>query len=161
MTRLLNSGWILTCPDKDIEVPISLPGDVHSALHAAGVIDDPYYRDNELVVDWVNRCEWIMTRDFEVTADQLVLGNCLSLDQVDCVADIIINDQLVRSVESQFIHYHLDVQSYLKVGCNTMKIHFYSAVEEGARRAAEFPFELPHSTNVRLLVMPGGTGISV
>ena len=150
MTQLLNSGWTLTCPDKYFAVPFAVPGDVHSALHLAGVIDDPYFRDNEFAVDWVNRSEWIIERNFEVTESQLANGNCLLLDQIDCVAKISINNKAVASVESQFVRYHFDVHSFLKVGSNTLKIHFYSAVEEGARRAKELPFELPHSANCRL-----------
>lgn len=148
--QLLNDGWSLTSPDGDQHVPFTVPGDVHSALLAAGLIDDPYYRDNELKVDWVNQSEWIIERVFEVSEGDLLLKSLLVLDQVDCIADISINNSLVGSVQSQFIRYVFDVQPQLKVGLNSIKVHFQSAVVVAADKARVFPFELPHSDNCRI-----------
>ncbi len=43
-----DSGWI----------PVDVPGDVHSALIAAGRIPDPFYDRNELECAWVEEREW-------------------------------------------------------------------------------------------------------
>ena len=74
MIKILDSDWTLRpgsdhppdLPDKICETPFSAPDDVHSALLAAGHIDDPYFRDNELAVDWVNRCDWIIERNLSL-----------------------------------------------------------------------------------------------
>ncbi len=44
-----------------------LPGDVHSALLEAGIIEDPYYGDNETKVQWVSEKDWIFKRTFEIS----------------------------------------------------------------------------------------------
>ncbi len=150
MTRKLNDGWTLRQSDGDKPVPFTVPGDVHSALLSAGVIEDPYYRDNELAVDWVNQREWEIQREFEVADYSLAHHSVLVLDQVDCIADVYINDELLGSMQSQFIRYVFDVTGHLTAGRNTLRIHFYSAVRVAAEKAAAFPFELPHSANCRL-----------
>ena len=38
----LSGAWTLTSAEGDVTAPITLPGDVHSALRAAGLIPDPY-----------------------------------------------------------------------------------------------------------------------
>lgn len=148
--QLLNSGWTLTSPDSDHQVPFTVPGDVHSSLLAAGQIEQPYYRDNELAVDWVNQCEWILERRFEVSEDDLELCSLLVLDQIDCIAEVSINNCAVGAAQSQFIRYVFDVKSQLKAGLNTIRIHFQSAVAVAADKAGEFPFELPHTENCRI-----------
>jgi beta-mannosidase len=157
MTIDLNHDWVLRRADKaydvaagnsDISAPFSIPGDVHSALLQAGHIEDPYFRDNEMAVDWVNRCDWTIERTLII--DQPGNHMFLVLDQVDCVADIYINDALVGSVRSQFVRHVFIASSLLLPGKNRLSIHIRSAVREAAQKAAEFPFELPQSDNCRL-----------
>ena len=162
MIKILDSDWTLRpgsdhppelpdkVPDKICDTPFSAPDDVHSALLAAGHIDDPYFRDNELAVDWINRCDWIIERNFEVDQTWRADNTKLVLDQVDCIADIYINNTLVGTTQSQFVRYVFDVGSALKPRLNNIRIHFHSAVKAAAQKAAAFPFELPHSANCRL-----------
>ena len=165
MIKELNSDWTLRQANDSHndhamlqytkDIPFSIPGDVHSALLHAGHIDEPYYRDNELAVDWVNRCEWLIEREFEIELPAPANRSAgkyavLVLDQVDCIADVYLNDTLVGKTESQFIRYAFDVQPCLKHGLNKIHLHFHSAVKVAAQKAAEFPFELPHSANCRL-----------
>lgn len=148
--HLLNSDWSLASPDGQYKVPFTVPGDVHSSLLAAGQIEDPYYRDNEFAVDWVNRSEWIVERDFQISESDLHLSSLLILDQVDCIADISINNVVVGTVQSQFVRYVFDIQLQLKAGLNSIRIHFQSAAAVAADKARDFPFELPHTENCRI-----------
>ena len=61
----LSGAWRLESVDGRMSAEISLPGDVHSALIAAGLIADPYVGRNELDVRWVADADWRLTRDFE------------------------------------------------------------------------------------------------
>ncbi len=49
MTISLNGQWLLACVQRSAiqDLHIDLPGDVHSALYAAGEIPDPYWATNE------------------------------------------------------------------------------------------------------------------
>ena len=42
----------------------SFPGDVHTALLAAGEIPDPYFGENEQAVMWVHDTAWTVERTF-------------------------------------------------------------------------------------------------
>ena len=37
----------------------SVPGTVHTDLLKNKFIDDPYFADNELKLEWIDRCDWI------------------------------------------------------------------------------------------------------
>ena len=43
----LAGPWSLADAERQYVAPITLPGDVHSALLAAGLIPDPYHGRNE------------------------------------------------------------------------------------------------------------------
>ncbi|OED36470.1 hypothetical protein AB833_28105 [Chromatiales bacterium (ex Bugula neritina AB1)] len=150
MIQNLDTNWRLRQPGSEQSIAFAIPGDIHSALLAAGSIEEPYYRDNEFSVDWVNQSAWEIEREFEVTSAALAMNSILILDQVDCIVDVFINNNRVGSLQSQFVRYAFDVGSHLQTGRNTIRIYFHSAVKVAAEKAAEFPFELPHSSNCRL-----------
>ncbi len=145
----LNNDWTLRQADAEKRVPFTIPGDVHSALLLAGEIPEPYYRDNEYAVDWVNRTQWIIERDF--TIDSRYPANLLILDSVDCIADIYVNTRLVGRVQNQFVRYCFDISDAIENGVNTLKIHFLVARDYAARKHSEAPFEVPYlSWNCRI-----------
>lgn len=46
---------------------VEVPGDVHTALLAAGRISDPYWGCNETNVQWVAQADWVFARAFDVS----------------------------------------------------------------------------------------------
>ena len=75
----LNDGWTLEGVDHPVECSFSIPGDVHSALIDASEIPDPYFRDNELAVDWVSCTAWEVSRTFDLPASDTRIFNQLEL----------------------------------------------------------------------------------
>ena len=154
MQLSLNGHWQLSGKDQrsggDLELPMEVPGDVHSALLAAGIIDDPYYRDNEYAVDWVHQSPWQIEKSFSVPAEDLAQYSVLRLDQVDCIASVYLNDSLLGSTSSQFIRYDFDVTAQIKPGANVLRICFDVTADVAAEQARNFPFTLPHSENCRV-----------
>lgn len=133
-------------------VEFAIPGDVHSALLHAGVIDDPYFRDNEYAVDWVNQSGWVVEKQFALTEDQL-LGThvLLILDGIDCVASVWLNGTKLSSIDNQFVRYSLPVTRAVKVGQNTLSIRFDVARYVAEQRKRDHPLELPgDSLNSRI-----------
>ena len=151
MKHTLHKHWTLRQPGTDIAVPFAVPGDVHSTLLAAKAIEDPYYRDNEYAVDWVNSQVWEIEREFDVDAADLELFSVLELYGVDCIATVSLNGAVVGDVQSQFIRYEFDVSSSLRAGPNTLTIRFSAARLVAEQLADAFPFELPYlSWNCRV-----------
>lgn len=134
-----------------LKLPFQMPGDVHSALLAAGIIDEPYYRDNEYAVDWVNKVAWTLEREFQISSAANSQHLSLLLEGIDCLARVFINDQEVGSTDNQFVRYAMDVSSSVSLGVNVLRLDFAVAVNVAAERRLQHPFDIPgESPNCRL-----------
>ena len=86
----LAGTWRLRCNARNIEVDYPVPGDVHSALIAAGIIPHPYKGKNELACRWVADEEWVAVRRFELAVVEE--GEyTLDIDYLDTVATVLVN----------------------------------------------------------------------
>jgi beta-mannosidase len=56
----LSGTWILRDSAGEHDTAMQVPGDVHSALLAAGLIADPYHGRNEYALRWVADRDWIL-----------------------------------------------------------------------------------------------------
>ena len=63
MKVALNGQWTLSS-EKYKDIAVSVPGSVLSALLKAGLIEDPFYRDNEAKVREVLYDDYTFTRSF-------------------------------------------------------------------------------------------------
>ncbi|MGV1788830.1 beta-mannosidase [Rhizobium sp. A37_96] len=140
----LAGSWRLTSPDSDHSLSMSLPGDVHTALHTEGLIPDPYFARNEEVVQWVAQQDWELTRSF--TLDDAGGDWYLDIDYLDTVASVYVNDALVLEGNNCFQRYRPDVSKALKTGENTIRIVLHSSIATGAALQAKQPFYIPYST---------------
>ena len=159
----LNGAWTLRSPALDGHISLQVPGDVHSALLAAGRIDDPYWRDREVSLDWVHEADWTA----ETTFHHAISPGChtLTFDSVDCVAEVIVNDTLVGKTNSQYLRYDFDVTEALIDGTNRLRVRFASSTQR-ARELAEAstivtPYHagncrLPHMNHLRRAACHGG-----
>jgi len=140
----LSGSWQLASADGEIRSVITLPGDVHTALHRAGLIPDPYFGRNEKKVQWVAEREWTVERSFTLPDAE---GDWyLDIDYLDTVASVHVNGFLALEADNSFRRYRPDVSSMLKKGENTIRIVFASNVAAGAARQKQQPFYIPYST---------------
>ncbi|MBZ5758225.1 glycoside hydrolase family 2 protein [Rhizobium sp. VS19-DR104.2] len=138
----LAGAWQLTSPGSDHQAEIQIPGDVHSALQAAGIIVDPYVGRNEEIVQWVAHRDWVLQRRF-------VLGKVdgdwyLDIDSLDTVATVTINDTVVLEADNCFRRYRPDVSKALRPGENTLSIVLHSSIAVGAALQEKQPFYIPY-----------------
>ncbi|MFC1483512.1 glycoside hydrolase family 2 protein [Candidatus Neomarinimicrobiota bacterium] len=136
----LNGSWEFKATDEEEWTEAQVPGTIWSDLLRAGRIPDPFYRDNELKVQWVEKKEWEYRRTFQVDEDLLkhdkVILDCRGLDTI---TEIIINGSPVAKTENQFIEYEFDVKSLLVVGENRIHIIFRSILEWDRQQVAAEP----------------------
>ncbi|MBB2683256.1 glycoside hydrolase family 2 protein [Rhizobium sophoriradicis] len=140
----LSGSWQLTSVDGEIRTAITLPGDVHTALHRAGLIPDPYFGRNEEKVQWVAEREWAVERSF--TLQEAEGDWYLDIDYLDTVASIYVNGFVALEADNSFRRYRPDVSSMLKSGDNVIRIVFASNPAVGAERQKQQPFYIPYST---------------
>ena len=133
--------WLLRDADEQFELTMSLPGDVHTALEKAGIIEDPYFGSNEYDVRWVSERDWILLRNFELA--KLPTRATLILDQVDTVAEIRVNGVKVISTDNAFRLWHADVIEHLRIGSNSIELTLKSPVNAASQRNAELSYPIP------------------
>ena len=143
----LGGNFALSSPTTDIHVPIQLPGDVHTALLAANRIPDPYFGENEKTVMWVNETAWSVERSFSANAADIDGYLTLTLAEVDCIATIILNGEIVAKTQNSFIRNDIDVTGKVRQGDNTLRIEFDIAPDVAKARADAHPFPIPFTKN--------------
>jgi len=125
----LDGEWALRQAGSTETIPATVPGCVHTDLLAAGRIEDPFYRDNELHVQWVSEKAWIYMRQFDLPAEVLqrdrVLLRCEGLDTL---ATIRLNGRKLGSTDNMFRTWELDAKAALKPGKNSIEVRFDSVV---------------------------------
>ena len=143
----LAGRFALTSPTSDIAVPLDLPGDVHAALLAEGRIPDPYYGENEKQVLWVNETAWSVERSFAASAADIDGYLTLTLAEVDCIATISLNGEVIAQTDNSFVRHDIDVTGKVRAGDNTLRIDFAIAPDVARARSDAHPFPIPFTKN--------------
>ena len=125
----LGGAWTVAQKDENRTIPATVPGCIHTDLLAAGRIPDPFYRDNEKVVQWVSDAPWVYDRSFDVPSALLAKEHILlRCDGLDTLATIAINGIEVGRTDNMFRTYEFDVKRLLRPGANRITIQFDSVL---------------------------------
>ena len=125
----LDGRWDLKQAGKKDRVTASVPGNVHTDLLAAGVIPDPYYRDNEDRFQWIGEADWMYSRDFVLPAEFVSKKKLvLRCEGLDTLAVIRINSKEVARTDNMFRTWEFDVTGLMKQGKNHIEIRFDSTL---------------------------------
>ena len=107
----LGGRWRLRQADKKRTVAATVPGCVHTDLMAAGVIDDPSWRDNLDKVQWIGETNWVYSRAFSVPAPMLARDRVvLRCEGLDTFATIAINGRRAGKADNMFRSWEFDVK---------------------------------------------------
>lgn len=128
-------------PDNGIK--ISIPGTVHSDLFKNKLICDPFYGENELVLQWIAECDWQYETyfDFPINFSKKKDIN-LVFEGLDTIAEILLNDKIIGKTDNMFVQYHFLLKKYLMPANNHLIVKFYSPlkyVQENKRSIKQFP----------------------
>src|SRR5690606_35810257 len=114
---------------------------------AADVIPDPYFGENEKPVLWVNETAWTVERQFTASAADIAGYLTLTLAEIDCIATLLLNGEVVAEAQSSFVRYDIDVTGKVREGENTLRIEFAIAPDVAKARADAHPFPIPFTKN--------------
>ena len=142
-TITLNGAWTLNIPGSAFpETKAAVPGSVYHDLLTAGLIPDPFYRDNEDEALKIMEYDFIYSRTFTVPADLLrcdaVFLRCHGLDTL---AALEINDRPAGRADNMHRLWEYDVKALLREGENTIRITFFSPTKFIREAYAEKPLE--------------------
>ncbi len=142
----LAGEWQLEDTAGEHRAAMTLPGDVHSALQAAGLIPDPYAGRNEYDVRWVADRDWRLTRTLVLSEEDAASPDWyLDIEGLDTVATVAVNGHVVLEAQNAFRRYRPDVGDLLKAGENRIEILIRSSLQAAAARQAAQPFRVPWS----------------
>ncbi len=128
----LNGKWEFCEVGKMDSYPAEVPGCVHQDLLRNELIDDPFYRDNELSLMWIGERDWIYRRTFDVSEELLTEDSVvLECDGLDTLAIIYINKKLVAKTDNMHRGWVFDVKKILQTGTNTLEVKFKSVIPAG------------------------------
>jgi beta-mannosidase len=149
----LGGEWRLTWlagPDgtpaaaRDAALPARVPGEVHTALLAAGHLADPDVGLGEPAQDWVGRSQWSYHRSFEFTPVPGARTDLVA-DGLDTVAEVYVNGRHVGAARDQHLAYRWPVDDVLEPGDNTVEVRFASAWDAAlAHERAHGPLPSPY-----------------
>jgi beta-mannosidase len=158
-TQLLNADWRFHQAGKEGWTPAIVPGCVHTDLLAAGQIQDPLYRDNELQQQWIGKADWDYETTFAVTPEMLRRAHLeLVFKGLDTYADVTLNDAAILHADNMFREWRVNVKPQLRASENRLRIHFRSPLTEVAGLPAKYGFPLYATNDEQAMAVVGDKG---
>ena len=151
----LNSGWefrqVLTGPAVQAPIPSSndasqwhpavVPGCVHLDLLRNKLIPDPYYRDNETKLQWIETADWEYRSTIQATPELLRQKNIdLVFEGLDAYAKVYLNDTPILTADNMFREWRTSLKGELKAGANQLRVVFPSPIKAASEIAANDPW---------------------
>jgi len=141
----LDKNWTFHEQDEARWHPAKVPGEIYTDLLANKFIPDPFYRDNEKKLQWIEKEDWEYKTVFSAPAAISSKKKIeLVFDGLDTYADVYVNGRLVLQANNMFRQWAINVKDLLKPSGNTLFIHFRSAqnmVDSLAK--ADIPYVIP------------------
>ncbi len=114
-----------------------VPGCVHLDLRRNKLIPDPFYRDNEAGLQWIENADWEYRSTIQAGAGLLKRSHIeMVFEGLDTYSEVSINGKLVLTADNMFREWRVDVKPYLKAGANSLTIFFPSPIKAAAKVAA-------------------------
>ena len=141
----LSTGqWEFRQANTPVWKPVKIPVSAHTALLQNGMIEDPYWRDNEEKLQWIEKEDWEFQTTFDVSADVLARKHIeLIFKGLDTYAQIYLNDSLLLETDNMFRTWRADAKRYLKPKGNKLHIYFESPLKKTELPWKNLGYELP------------------
>jgi beta-mannosidase len=155
----LDHGWqfrqVTSAPQEPEAgwLPATVPGDVHLDLLANKKIDDPFYRDNEPKLQWIENSSWEYRLTFDVTPAMLARSNVdLVFNGLDAAAQVYVNGAEVLAAYNMFRIWRVPVKGHLHVGKNLLRVVFPSPIKAAEEVAALDPWQPKTKTEAKTYI---------
>jgi len=116
--------------------PATVPGDVHLDLLANKLIPEPYYRDNEAKLQWIQNADWEYRTTIDAAPALLARKHIdLVFEGLDAYAEVYLNSQKILVADNMFREWRVDAKPYLKAGANELLVVFPSPIKTAQKIA--------------------------
>lgn len=148
----INSGWKFHKVGNTDWHKAVVPGCIHTDLINNKIISDPFFRDNESKLQWIDKYSWEYKTEIFVDKKMLSRQNIeLNFKGLDTYAEIFLNDDHLLSTDNMFCEWNVDVKKILVEGKNSLRILFHSPVAMGMLSRDKFNVEAPIGYNLEIL----------
>ena len=155
----LDHGWQFRQADAGVQegngswMPAAVPGDVHLDLLANKKIDDPFFRDNESKLQWIEKANWEYHDTVDVSADLLRHTQVdLVFEGLDGAAQVYLNDTEILDANDAFRVWRIPVKGHLHVGANLLRVVFPSPIAAAQLVAAMDPWQTRTKTDPKTYI---------
>ncbi|XP_064440948.1 beta-mannosidase isoform X3 [Mirounga angustirostris] len=139
----LRGSWRIRSGNGSLELPGRVPGCVHSALLQRGLIQDPYYRFNDLNYRWISLDNWTYSKKFKIPFNISKWQKVnLIFEGVDTVAKVLLNSVPIGKTGNMFKRYSFDITSVVGE-VNSLELCFQSPVLYAAQRSKAHGYPVP------------------
>ncbi len=134
----LDQNWEFRQVGQDTWYQAHVPGCNFTDLFQNGLIDDPFFKDNEEKLQWIEKEAWEYKTIVTLTKEELNFMQIdLVLEGLDTYADVFINENKVLSADNMFVTWKQEVKRLFRSGQNELKIFFHSPIKFVAQKAKE------------------------
>jgi beta-mannosidase len=141
-------NWEVQHPKSSKWIPLGQKGSIQEAFISAGLMPDPFVGKNEHQFAWFEDHVWILRSTFEIRPDQLQQFVDLDFPSIDTYASIYLNDVLIAVTDNAFVHYRINVNKFVKIGQNKLRVVFTPPVNYQSGRIASVGTVLPAPNDV-------------
>ncbi|MBD0402705.1 glycoside hydrolase family 2 protein [Flammeovirga sp. EKP202] len=146
----LHSDWEFKQANKEQWYPATVPGVVHTDLFQNKLIEDPFYRQNEKDLQWIEEEDWVYKTTFDLpTSFKENQHFALNFEGLDTYADVTLNGKKVISSDNMFVGYNKEVTSLLKEKGNVLEVYFHSPIKITKPLREQAGFEYPADNDAR------------
>ncbi|MBK8554711.1 MAG: glycoside hydrolase family 2 protein [Lewinellaceae bacterium] len=142
--QIVRAKWEFRQAEKGDWMPVKVPASIHTALLENKKIEDPFYRDNESRLQWIEATDWEFQCTFQVDDEMLQRKHLeIHFKGLDTYAHVYLNDSLILETNNMFRSWTADVKNLVKPGNNALHIYFESPVKKVENDWKNLGYELP------------------
>jgi beta-mannosidase len=141
----LSQGWTVAGVDTfTMGFPAQVPGTVHTDLLANDLIPDPFWRDNEMKLQWIGEEDWVYRSTFRGSSEILEAEEAeLVFHGLDTFARVFLNGQPILEADNMFRTWRVDVTRLLRSGDNELEVRFSSPLPQALSAYESLPYHMP------------------
>ncbi len=144
----LNTGWTFRQYQIGRWLPATVPGTVHTDLMANKQIKDPFFRNQEKEVQWVDKVNWEYAVTFQIDDTTYAKSHQqLVFYGLDTWCDIFLNDEKIMSTDNMFRTWKVPVTGKLQRGENRLHVKIWSPIIKGLEEIEKYGMALPASND--------------
>jgi beta-mannosidase len=140
----LSLNWTFKQTNKTEWYPATVPGTVHTDLYQNNLIGDPYWENNELKQQWIEKESWTYRNEFIVAESQLEFEHiALNFKGLDTYAQVYLNGVIILEANNMFRSWKKEIKEHLKIGKNELLVVFTSPIVKHKNTVAHAKYQLP------------------